>query len=51
MLVAPFQSVVPGMGLLPLVKAFAIVVVGGMLTRVRAVVAKTGKSAGQHSKR
>jgi branched-chain amino acid transport system permease protein len=29
-LVAPFQSVVPGMGLLPLVKAFAIVVVGGL---------------------
>jgi len=29
-LVAPFQSVVPSMGLLPLVKAFAIVVVGGL---------------------
>ena len=29
-LVAPFQSVIPGMGLLPLVKAFAIVVVGGL---------------------
>jgi branched-chain amino acid transport system permease protein len=30
LLVAPFQSVIPGMGLLPLVKAFAIVVVGGL---------------------
>ena len=29
-LVAPFQTVIPGMGLLPLVKAFAIVVVGGL---------------------
>jgi branched-chain amino acid transport system permease protein len=29
-LVAPFQSVIPSMGLLPLVKAFAIVVVGGL---------------------
>ena len=29
-LVAPFQSVIPGMGLLPLVKAFAIVIVGGL---------------------
>jgi branched-chain amino acid transport system permease protein len=29
-LVAPFQSVIPGMGLLPLVKSFAIVVVGGL---------------------
>jgi branched-chain amino acid transport system permease protein len=29
-LVAPFQSVVPSMGLLPLVKAFAIVIVGGL---------------------
>ena len=29
-LVAPFQRVVPSMGLLPLVKAFAIVVVGGL---------------------
>jgi branched-chain amino acid transport system permease protein len=29
-LVAPFSSVTPGMGLLPLVKAFAIVVVGGL---------------------
>ncbi|HEY7248342.1 MAG TPA: hypothetical protein VH678_31145 [Xanthobacteraceae bacterium] len=28
-LVAPFQTVIPSMGLLPLVKAFAIVVVGG----------------------
>jgi branched-chain amino acid transport system permease protein len=28
-LVAPFQTVIPGMGLLPLIKAFAIVVVGG----------------------
>ena len=30
LLVAPFQSVIPGMGLLPLVKAFAIVIVGGL---------------------
>ena len=30
LLVAPFQTVIPGMGLLPLVKAFAIVVVGGL---------------------
>jgi branched-chain amino acid transport system permease protein len=29
-LVAPFQTVIPSMGLLPLVKAFAIVVVGGL---------------------
>ncbi len=29
-LVAPFQTVIPGMGLLPLFKAFAIVVVGGL---------------------
>jgi len=29
-LVAPFQTVIPGMGLLPLVKAFAIVIVGGL---------------------
>ncbi len=29
-LVAPFQSVIPSMGLLPLVKAFAIVIVGGL---------------------
>ena len=29
-LVAPFQTVIPGMGLLPLVKSFAIVVVGGL---------------------
>ncbi len=29
-LVAPFQSVIPSMGLLPLIKAFAIVVVGGL---------------------
>jgi branched-chain amino acid transport system permease protein len=29
-LVAPFQTVIPGMGLLPLIKAFAIVVVGGL---------------------
>ena len=29
-LVAPFQSVIPSMGLLPLVKAFAIVMVGGL---------------------
>ncbi len=29
-LVAPFQSVIPAMGLLPLVKAFAIVIVGGL---------------------
>jgi len=29
-LVAPFQSVIPSMGLLPLVKAFVIVVVGGL---------------------
>jgi branched-chain amino acid transport system permease protein len=29
-LVAPFQTVIPGMGLVPLVKAFAIVVVGGL---------------------
>ena len=29
-LVAPFQTVIPAMGLLPLVKAFAIVVVGGL---------------------
>jgi branched-chain amino acid transport system permease protein len=29
-LVSPFQTVIPGMGLLPLVKAFAIVVVGGL---------------------
>jgi branched-chain amino acid transport system permease protein len=29
-LVAPFQSVIPSMGLLPLVKSFAIVVVGGL---------------------
>jgi branched-chain amino acid transport system permease protein len=28
--VAPFQSVIPSMGLLPLVKAFAIVIVGGL---------------------
>ena len=27
---APFQTVIPSMGLLPLVKAFAIVVVGGL---------------------
>ena len=29
-LVAPFQTVIPSMGLLPLIKAFAIVVVGGL---------------------
>jgi len=29
-LVAPFQTVIPSMGLLPLVKAFAIVIVGGL---------------------
>lgn len=29
-LVAPFQTVIPGMGLLPLVKAFAIVIIGGL---------------------
>jgi branched-chain amino acid transport system permease protein len=29
-LVAPFQTVIPGMGLLPLIKAFAIVIVGGL---------------------
>ena len=29
-LVAPFQTVIPAMGLLPLVKAFAIVIVGGL---------------------
>jgi len=29
-LVAPFQTVIPGMGLLPLVKSFAIVIVGGL---------------------
>jgi len=29
-LVSPFQTVIPSMGLLPLVKAFAIVVVGGL---------------------
>lgn len=29
-LVAPFQTVIPGMGLLPLFKAFAIVVIGGL---------------------
>ena len=30
-LVAPFQTVIPSMGLLPLVKAFAIVIVGALL--------------------
>ncbi|MBX6366646.1 MAG: branched-chain amino acid ABC transporter permease [Rhodospirillales bacterium] len=29
-LVAPFQTVIPSMGLLPLVKAFSIVIVGGL---------------------
>src|SRR5947209_20466457 len=29
-LVAPFQSVIPGMGLLPLLKAFASVIVAGL---------------------
>ncbi len=29
-LVSPFQTVIPSMGLLPLVKAFAIVIVGGL---------------------
>jgi len=37
-LVAPFQTVIPGMGLLPLVKAFAIVVVGGLGSVVGSIV-------------
>ncbi|HXQ67105.1 MAG TPA: branched-chain amino acid ABC transporter permease [Alphaproteobacteria bacterium] len=37
-LVAPFQTVIPGMGLLPLVKAFAIVVVGGLGSIVGSIV-------------
>jgi branched-chain amino acid transport system permease protein len=37
-LVAPFQTVIPSMGLLPLVKAFAIVVVGGLGSIVGSIV-------------
>ncbi|MFI5022614.1 MAG: branched-chain amino acid ABC transporter permease [Alphaproteobacteria bacterium] len=37
-LVAPFQTVIPGMGLLPLIKAFAIVVVGGLGSVVGSIV-------------
>ena len=37
-LVAPFQTVIPGMGLLPLIKAFAIVVVGGLGSIVGSIV-------------